>query len=335
MFRKVLIWTGVALIALVLVIVIVVETTYSKNYDAEYPVREMSVELTPERIERGRYLAMGPAHCAHCHAPMKKMPQVEAGEEVDMTGGFGLEIPPGAFHAPNITSDKETGIGQFSDGELYRMMRYNINHRGEAAVDFMPFSNMSEEDIYSIIAYLRSSKPVHSPSRKTELSFLGKVAYTTGAVQPSLPDEDVPERVEPAVNARYGHYLAYAVANCRGCHTNRDVRSMKYIGEPYAGGLQFGPDSHTGDYVYVAPNLTPDPETGIMADWDEDQFVRRMKKGRLHATSPMPWGSFKQMSEDDLRAIYRYLKTLDPVKNEIPETARRVGSETAGFELQP
>ncbi len=327
MLKKVLIWAGAIIVVLVLAVVIIVETTHDRNYNEDFPVEELTVEITPERVARGRYLANGPAHCSHCHVPFEKLELVESGEEVALTGGFDLEIPPGTFHAPNITPDPETGIGNRSDGELYRMLRYNINHKGKACVDFMPFVNMAEEDIYAIIAYLRQNEPVKHQRPEVELSFLGKAVYAMGAIGPGQPDEPVLKSVKPAPSREYGRYLAYAVANCRGCHTNRDMKTGEYIGEAYAGGLQFGPDSQTRGYTYYSPNLTPDPETGILSDWSEDTFVARMRSGRLHQTSPMPWGAFKQMTDDDLRAIYRFLKSLKPVKNEIPQTA--MGPEMA------
>lgn len=320
MWKKILITTAVLIILIIAGFVGFVSTTYDKSYDEEIPIAQMNVTATPELVERGKYLAYGPAHCSHCHAPLNKMDEIEAGKEVPLTGGFDLEIPPGTFYAPNITPDKETGIGNLSDGELYRMLRYNVNHRGEACVDFMPFVNMAEEDIHALIAFLRSQKPVKHEKPRRELSFIGKTVFALGAVKPGVPDEPVPERVEPKINAEYGRYLAYAVANCRGCHTERDMTTGEYTGEAYAGGFKMGPDNTTNGYTFISPNLTPDPETGVMADWNEETFVARMKKGRLHKNSPMPWGAFSQMSEDDMRAIYRYLKTLKPVKNEIPET---------------
>lgn len=327
MWKKILITSLIVILVVVAGFVGFVNASYDKTYDDEIPVKDLSVKSTPERIERGRYLAFGPAHCSHCHAPMDQIERIEAGEQVPLTGGFDLDIPPGVFHAPNITPDMETGIGKLSDGQLYRMLRYNVNHRGEACVDFMPFVNMSEEDIYSIIAFLRAQQPVKRERPGRELNFLGKTVYALGGVKPGVPDQPVPQHVPKEVSKEYGHYLAYAVANCRGCHTDRDMSTGEYTGEFYAGGLHFGPDNSTGGYTFVTPNLTPDPETGVLAGWDEETFIQRMKKGRLHQNSPMPWGAFAQMDEDDLRSIYRYLISLKPVKNEVPQTA--IGPEVA------
>ncbi len=320
-------WKKVLITLLIVVVVIIagfasfVQFSYNKDYSEDYPVPELEVEATAEMIARGRYLANGPAHCSHCHAPMEKMDLVEAGEEVALTGGFGLDIPPGSFHAPNITSDEETGIGKLSDGELYRMFRYNINHRGEACIDFMPFVNMSDEDIYSIIAYLRTLEPVNAPSKKVKYSFLGKMIKAMGAIKPGEPKDGIPYTIKKEPTVQYGAYIANSVANCNGCHTNRDMKTGEYIGEEFAGGLAFGPDNMTQGYTFIAPNLTPDPKTGHIYDWDLNTFFMRMKKGRLHMNSPMPWGAFTQMDSVDIVAVYKYLNSLEPVENEVVQTA--------------
>jgi mono/diheme cytochrome c family protein len=319
MFKKIII-TLIAIVMLVVIgAVLFVNLSYEKDYSEGHPVSVLKIEGDSAMIAHGKYLAHGPAHCSHCHAPMSEFAKMESGEDVSLVGGFGLEIPPGTFYAPNITSDKESGIGNLTDGELYRMMRYNVNHKGQAVFDFMPFINMSEEDIYSIIAYLRTLEPVKIDSKHSEYSLLGKVILASGGIMPGVPDQPVLEFIEKEVSIEYGKYLAYAVANCRGCHTNRDMKTGEYIGEEYAGGLQFGPDNLTQGDAFVTPNLTPDSKTGIMTNWNEEEFVTRMKGGRIHDFSPMPWGAFRQMEDDDLRAIYMFLMDLDPIQNDVGE----------------
>jgi mono/diheme cytochrome c family protein len=242
-------------------------------------------------------------------------------EDLPMTGGFGLEIPPGKYFAPNITPDKETGIGRYSDGELYRVLRHNILPDGRSTIDFMPYINMSDEDIYDIIAYLRSQEPIKNINPESELTFLGKMLMALEAIKPGIPDEPVLKSIKQDTTVEYGKYLAYAVANCRGCHTERDLNSGEYIGEDYAGGMVFGPDALTKGWVFLAPNITPDMQTGIMADWDEDDFVDQLKGGRIYDTSPMPWEAYEKMSENDLKAIYSYLRTLNPVTKSIDPIA--------------
>ena len=155
-------------------LIVYVNFNWQKDFSERYPVNAKLIAPSDSAsVAWGKYLAYGPAHCAHCHAPVESLNDVEKGIEVPFTGGFGLEIPPGKFNAPNITPDVETGIGNMSDGELFRMMRHNVRPNGMASIDFMPFINMSDEDIYSIIAYLRSTKPVKSKVINSDLSFMG------------------------------------------------------------------------------------------------------------------------------------------------------------------
>lgn len=301
--------------------IIYVNSSYSKDYGIDYPVTEININADSAMIAHGRYLAEGPAHCLHCHVPAVELDKVEQGEEVAMVGGFGLTLPPGTFYAPNITADKAFGIGSLTDGELYRMMRYNVNHKGMACVDFMPFINMCEDDIYAIIAYLRVLEPKAIESKESEYSFMGKALLTFGAIKPGVPDEPIKQSIKKELSIEYGEYLAYAVANCRGCHTPRDMKTGEYTGPDYSGGFQFGPDNLTQSWIYQAPNITPDPKTGAITNWSEEEFLTRMRKGRVHVTSPMPWGAFKNMDEADIRSVYRYLMSLEPVENMVVNVA--------------
>lgn len=293
-----------------------VNHAYEHNYNAEFPVKDILIEADSAMLAHGKYLALGPAHCAHCHTTMDNFEAVERGEEVPMHGGFDFELPFGHIYSRNITSDAETGIGSFSDGEFYRMMRHNIRQDGSVCIDFMPFFNMSEYDVRSVIAYIRTLAPVKHEVPDKEMNFLGKAVFAF-AIKPSVPEPNIPEHIERDSTVEYGHYLAYSVANCHGCHTERDLKTGAYIGEPYAGGTVFGPDATTGNWTFVTPNLTPDPETGIMANWSEEQFITRMRGGRVHMTSPMPWGPFSRLDDSDLKALYRFFQTVKPVKKEI------------------
>lgn len=313
-FKRVL---GV-LFALIAVVVLYIQFFYNVDFSDDYPITDLVVESTPERVARGEYLAFGPAHCATCHVAMEDLGKVESGEIIPMSGGFEFTLPPATLRAPNITPDPETGIGNFTDGELYRMMRYNVMHDGTTTIELMPFATMSDEDIYSVIAYLRSQPPVHNEQAKTEWTFLGKIIKTL-ALKPIDDGKDVHPEVEKGVTREYGQYLAASVANCRGCHTERDLKSGAFVGPEYAGGFHFDASPETQGWQFNSPNLTPDEETGIMARWSEDQFIKRIKDGRVHMTSPMPWGTFNRMDTTDLRAIYLFLSTLEPVHNEITE----------------
>ncbi len=319
--KKILLGLLLFVIVLIIGLVIFVYSSWDKNFTNDFPVSDLIIEADSAMIERGRYLTNGPAHCSDCHAPIEIRSENIGQNELPLSGGFGLDIPPGVFYAPNITSDPETGIGKFTDGELYRMFRHNIRRDGRVCVDFMPFINMADDDIYAIITYLRTLEKVNNKMPDREVHFIGKMMFAFDGIKPGVPDEPLLKTITPDTTAEYGEYLAASVANCKGCHTERDVKTGEFIGIDYAGGAVFGPDNLTNDQVFVSSNLTPDEETGIMAKWDEATFIARMKAGRVHVASPMPWEANQRISENDLKAIYRFLKTLQPVRNKIDPVA--------------
>ncbi len=304
-----------------LIILFVLFVLISGNKDFEMPVPEAKASTDSAVIARGKYLAFGPAHCASCHTPMNRKTEIDKGIEIPMSGGWELHIPPGTFRAPNLTPDMETGIGKFSDGELVRAMRYSVNHRNKLMFPFMPFNEMSEEDVTALISFLRSQEPVKNEIKPTEYSFLGKALINLGVVKPNPPVTAPPKSVKIDSTAEYGAYLAHKVSNCVGCHTKRDLKTGEFIGEPFAGGMQFPEDDFSEGFTFITPNITPDPETGLMANWDEQKFIDRFRAGRVYSGSQMPWGSFSRMNVLELKALYRYLKTLAPVNNKIVRTA--------------
>ncbi len=317
--KKILLIVVGTIAAVLIGFTIFINLNYEQSFDGAFPVKDLSIKADSTMIERGKYLAYGPAHCAHCHSPIEKLESVEKGEEVTMSGGFTFELPIGKIYSPNLSSDAETGIGKLSDGQLYRMLRHNVRHDGAACLELMPFTTMSDYDIHSIIAFLRTQPAVKNVVPKNEYNFMGKMIRTL-AIKPAEPGTAVAANILPDSSVAYGKYLCESVANCKGCHTNRDLKTGAFIGEPYAGGFQMGPDATTMNYTFVTPNITPDPTTGILVRYDEQRFLDRMRGGRVHQSSPMPWGSFKRLSDSDLKAIYRYLNTVKPVNNTIAAT---------------
>lgn len=308
-------WLGLAILLLIIALFSYVQFSWDKTYDAPYP--EITASTDSVVIARGEHLIMGPAHCVTCHVPMDKVAEAEKGTVLPLSGGWELSIPPGTFRAPNITPDKETGIGNLTDGEIARTLRYSVNKNGGCVFPFMPFQNISDDDLTAIISYLRVQEPVNHVVEPTELTFLGKALMAFNVIKPVHPTSPPPKSVSIDSTIEYGSYLANSVANCNGCHTERDMKTGAFVGKPLAGGTRFMPDNFTGGYSFITPNLTPHSESGIMALWDEDYFITRMRSGRIHAGSPMPWGTFAKMTDLELKAIYRYLNSLDPVDNKI------------------
>lgn len=293
-------------------------TSYKKTFEAPYPNIKASSDSAI--IARGKHLALGPAHCADCHASLSERAKVDAGEEVALSGGFNFILPIGTLYTPNITSDPETGIGNLTDGEIARSLRYGIRHDGQAMIDLMPFYDLSDDDLTAIISWLRTQPPIKNERPKNEYTLLGKMVKTY-ALGPT-GDADVPAAPPEGANAAYGKYLVNSVANCRGCHTERNLMDGSFVGPELAGGFPFELINEKGEIIkgkhLISPNLTTDAETGIMASWSQEEFVERFRTGRVIPGSPMPWGPFSRMDEMELIAIYKYLSSLSPIRLEIP-----------------
>ena len=318
-FLKILKWSAITIVAIIVVFIAYALLRSQETFDAPYP--EITASTDSTLIARGKYLVYGPAHCAYCHAPASEFQRVEAGEVVPLSGGNIFALPVGNIYVPNITSDKATGIGSFTDGELARSLRYGVKRNGHALLDFMPFYDLSDKDLTAIISYLRTEPPVNNPVPQNEWNFLGKIVQAFGMIKPS-GDGIVPPTPEPDSTIEYGKYLANSVANCRGCHTKRDLMTGGYIGTDYAGDMQFEVLDENGKIIpgkhFVSPNITPDQITGRMYHWTQDVFIKRFQTGRVIEGSAMPWGAFSRMNEQDLAAIYKFLKTLKPMRSQTP-----------------
>jgi len=226
-------------------------------------------------------------------------------------GGLDFKLPIGTIYSKNITPDDETGIGKLPDSVIARSLRYGVARDGRALFDFMPFHNLSDEDLTAVISFLRSQQPVKNNVPDNHMNFVGK-AVKAFLIKPVGPDGEVVHVVKPDTTAEYGKYLAHYITNCRGCHTNRSLMTGAYTGPDFAGGLKF--EASDGGYC-VTPNLTPDKETGRITGWSQEQFINRFRLKKVIAVSDMPWDQFRNMRDDDLKAIYKYLTSLKPIKN--------------------
>ena len=311
-------WTGIILGSLILILVSFVNIRGNRTYDTALP--DFSASQDSAIIARGKYLVYGPAHCASCHTPTNRYADVEGGLDLPLSGGWELDIPPGYFRAPNLTPDLKTGIGSLSDGHIARALRYSVGSDGHALFPFMPFQNMSDADVTAIISYLRSQPPVENELKRTELSFLGRAISAFGLIPPEGPSETPPAWVEVDSSIVYGEYVANSVANCKGCHSERDLKTGAFIGTSFAGGMPMESDPMIKGLSFVSPNLTPHQVDGVMAKWDEDTFIKRFRAGRVYEGSPMPWGAFSRMSKIELKALYRYLQSLEPSPGKVEQT---------------
>ena len=260
--RKFLKWTSIILLFIIAGLYITIELRQNRKFNAPYPTIKASGDSTI--IARGKAIIYGPAHCANCHAPAAMEEQVNRGIEAPLSGGEVFDLPIGKIYSKNITPDK-TGIGNMTDAEFARALRYGVSRDGKALFDFMPFHNTSDEDMVAIISYLRHQPPVKNEVPENKLNLLGK-AVNAFLLKPVGPAGEVPVSIKRDTSVLYGQYLANNVANCRGCHTDRDLMTGAFTGKDYAGGLKMEAITDSGTYFITTPNLTPDP-TGRIKGW--------------------------------------------------------------------
>jgi mono/diheme cytochrome c family protein len=271
------------------------------KYDAPYPNIVASADTTI--IARGKHLVFSSAHCINCHNKNNPDSLIALGQDVPLSGGVLFDIGIAKIYSKNITPDKETGIGKYTDAEIARTLRYGVHANRDPVFDFMPFHNTSDDDLTAIISYLRSQKPVRNEIPENELSTMGKVIKAF-MMKPVGPTGEVPNTVIPDTTAAYGKYLTMSLSECNGCHTKRNLAG-EFVGEPFGGGGEVE--------GFITPNLTPD-SSGRIYNWTKQNFIDRFRMGKLIPKSPMPWNSFKRMTDDELTAIYNYLKTVKPAK---------------------
>jgi hypothetical protein len=281
------------------------------------PPMKIKVEMTPERIARGRFL-FNVADCDGCHS-LRDFGRF-AGPVVEGHRGEGVEFPkemglPGRIASRNITPDVETGIGSWTDGEKIRAIREGISRDGTPLFPMMPygeFRKMSDDDVMSLVAYLNTLPPVKHAVPRSEIAFPVSV-LAKSAPQPA--GQVVP--VDRTDRLKYGEYLV-TLAGCGGCHTQSEKGSPK-PGMAFAGGERF----QFPGMLVVSANITPDQQSGI-GRWKPQDFVDKFHQYREYAengspaSSPenftlMPWLNFSRLDEEDLRAIYWYLRTQKPV----------------------
>jgi mono/diheme cytochrome c family protein len=309
MILTILKWTGILILILVIGVTITVALRQHLTYERPYPNVKASTD--PAIIAKGKHIVLGPGHCVDCHSTVKNVDSLfKAGQEVPLTGGLKFDLPFGTFYTRNLTPDKETGIGSLTDGEIARVLRYSVKKNGEVVLPFMQAQNFSDADITAVISYLRSLKPVSNKVPDHQYNLMGRVIKAF-MLKPQGPTERIHTDLKADATIDYGRYMVMAVANCNECHTKRDEIG-NYVGQPMAGGSPFEEEGKT---TLTPPNLTPDPTSRIYG-WTEQNFIDRFRQGRIIQHSHMPWESYKRMSDTELKAIYRYLRSLPPAKKE-------------------
>jgi mono/diheme cytochrome c family protein len=319
-------WAGVALGVVVVLIAGFagfVQVTWSVDHpDTPYPVITASAD--PDVIARGEYLIHAVAHCSTCHQPVEHVDAHRLETSAPLVGGYAIEAGPfGTYTAANLTPHA-TGIGAMSDGELARAIRHGVDRHGKLIpIMRLAVGPMSDEDLTAVVSWLRAQEPVEASRSGPQYGFLARAL--SGKFTPRT--EEAPAFVpEGEVSIERGRYLATGPGFCSGCHTPHDpMAGFAPSGPAFSGGTP-EPDHKNKGFEITAPNLTPHPTAGLIAGWTEDQFVARFGAGRVIAGSPMPWEGYLLLTEEDVRSIYRYLMSLDPVERDTGPTYRRKGS---------
>lgn len=273
-----------------------------------------NVEITPERVERGAKIAS--MLCQNCHWNK---------ETQKLTGNTMYEIPEfGTINSKNITNDKEAGIGKWTDGQLIYFIRTGINpFTGQYVPIYMPkLIHISDEDMRSIIAYLRSDKS-EVQANKTELpdskpSFLTKFLCTVAFKPNEYPKAPI---ADPDTNNQleWGKYLTLYQLECYACHSKSfeklDMQNPEKSEGFFGGGNSMtAPD---GSKI-TSLNLTPDEETGL-GKWTEEQFQNALRNGIVPNQPALrePMMPFVYLTESEVQAIYTYLRTVPKLTNKI------------------
>jgi mono/diheme cytochrome c family protein len=293
-----------------------------------HPPAPVRVAATPEVIERGRYLAINVLQCVDCHSVRDwtkyggpPVAPIGAGrpcmDRKTPTAGVNVnqEYFPGVLCIRNITPDRATGIGEWSDGEIIRAVREGIGRDGRGLFPIMPYfiyRHLSDEDVQAVVAYLRTLPAADSgitPERQIEFPLNLLVRLWPEPLEAPVV---APDRAKDRL--AYGEYLA-RIARCEFCHTPREPNAMEgFEGRRFAGGMPF----HLGKERVMYPmNLTP--HASGLGGWTREQFVARF---RAHATPQtvtpaqntlMNWNAFSGMTDDDLDLLWDFFMTLPPV----------------------
>ena len=299
MVRKILRWIGIVLgsllglLVLAFMVLYVIGTVRWNKLHGKYevPVETISIPTDQASIARGEHIATI-RMCRSCHT------ETLSGQSDSVPGLITLSIP-------NLTAGAG-GVGNTNTTEDWvRAIRHGVGHDGRGLV-LMPsgvFYYLSDEDLGALIAYLKSLPPVENELPKSDLGPLGRVMLTLGQLPPEIVpnvisiDHDGPRPVapEPGVTVEYGKYLATTCALCHGANFNGQMIS------------EGGPE-------YLAPNLTMG---GEMHAWSEEDFMRTLRTGVTPSghqlKDVMPWKYFGQMTDDELQAVWMYLKSLPPL----------------------
>jgi len=285
------------------------------KYKADIPADILSLKVSPDSVRISRGAKISTLLCKQCHQ----------GPEGRLTGREMKDVPAafGKVASYNITHDPEHGIGKWTDGELYYFLRTGIRANGTWAPPFMPkFPLLADEDVYSIIAWLRSDDPAlaadsheYPPNR---YNFFVKFLANVAVFPPALPSKPIaiPDTTDKVA---FGRYVADGLCACYGCHSADFAKQDPLFPEKslgyYGGG---NPMLNVEGETVPSANITPDKETGI-GNWTQQQFYEAVKFGKNPKGGPLnyPMLPHVTLSDAEVNAIWAFIQTVPPIKNRV------------------
>jgi mono/diheme cytochrome c family protein len=279
------------------------------------PEEDIAEEVTLASLERGEYLAKNVMFCFACHGELDyDSPHLGVIPGTEGSGGpFPDELIPYPINVPNITPDEETGAGSWTDEQIARALRHGIGNDDRVLFPAMPwpfYRAITDEDLASLVAYIRSIPAIRKevPPTPAPPPFQEALRPLTTAPVPPAPDMSDP--------VQRGEYLV-SLASCFDCHTPIDDKGEFIPGLEFAGGRPL-----VGAWGRVnSANLTTDA-SGI-PHYTEELFLKVMRTGNTGGREINPvmlWGYFRGMTDEDLKAIYAFVQTLQPVRHNVDNT---------------
>jgi mono/diheme cytochrome c family protein len=310
------------ILLLLVIIVIAGGFTYLKTaFPKDGKVEEVTINKNDTAlVARGKYLVEAVSGCTDCHSP-RNIALFGAPVYKDSLGKGGFKFTrdfefPGTIYSKNITP---AAIGKWTDAQLYHAVTTGVNPDGEVLFPLMPYTHIGKadpEDVKAMLAYIRTLKPIEGSYPAHDLEFPVNLMVRM-APEPAQPGK----RPSESDTLAYGTYL-FNLGACNECHTPRDNKGNFIDGLTMAGGHEF---KLQGMGTVRSANLTPDRETGI-GNWTKEKFIETFKffdnpenqkipwQKRGYQTV-MPWLAHSAMTPNDLAALYKYLRTLQPVKH--------------------
>lgn len=279
------------------------------------PAKARHAQQFSDPVEQGEYFSQI-AGCISCHTPFADPVTLEINEALLFSGGNPFPLGPlGIVFTRNLTPDRATGLGDWTDEEIKTAIRTGRKRDGTQLFPVMPYTvynNMADADVEAIVAYLRTLPPIENqvPDRQLTVEELPEIPLREGIIAP-----------DPSDIAARGEYLVTAVMACTDCHTPLNPETgQPQLDQYLAGGQPFeGPWG-----VIYGGNITPDRRTGI-GDWSDEEIARVLREGIRRdgrRVVLMPWRDYRVLTEDDMKAVIHYLRNgLAPVEREVPAAA--------------